>query len=223
MSPHLRRRKTHCVGWEQLLSSVLACWWSQRCWVRASLLPGLGASPPFPPSIPPPWIVYVCHWVFVSLFVLCACDFECVGRWGRVGVSVPVCVCVPVWVGSRSHRILPTSSLFASAQHNYLNKNTKIQKEIRKPPLSLPLYNSVILNTKTPRPSTNQRTSSHFTIIQSEQNPSQWHLCSSYGMTAVKMGATYTIISILLHLCCAHLSPLFDQRRKYCRVWPGST
>ena len=96
MSPHLRRRKTHCVGWEQLLSSVLACWWSQRCWVRASLLPGLGASPPFPPSIPPPWIVYVCHWVFVSLFVLCACDFECVGRWGRVGVSVPVCVCVCV-------------------------------------------------------------------------------------------------------------------------------
>ena len=129
MSPHLRRRKTHCVGWEQLLSSVLACWWSQRCWVRASLLPGLGASPPFPPSIPPPWIVYVCHWVFVSLFVLCACDFECVGRWGRVGVSVPVCVCVPVWVGSRSHRILPTSSLFASAQHNYLNKNTKRNKK----------------------------------------------------------------------------------------------
>ena len=222
MSPHLRRRKTHCVGWEQLLSSVLACWWSQRCWVRASLLPGLGASPPFPPSIPP-WIVYVCHWVFVSLFVLCACDFECVGCWGRVGVSVPVCVCVPVWVGSRSHRILPTSSLFASAQHNYLNKNTKIQKEIRKPPLSLPLYNSVILNTKTPWPSTNQRTSSHFTIIQSEQNPSQWHLCSSYEVTAVKMGATHTIISILLHLCCAHLSPLFDQRRKYCRVSPGST
>ena len=55
-----------------------------------------------------------------------------------VSVSVCVCVCVPVWVGSRSHRILPTSSLFASAQHNYLNKNTKIQKEIRKPPLSLP-------------------------------------------------------------------------------------
>ena len=153
MSPHLRRRKTHCVGWEQLLSSVLACWWSQRCWVRASLLPGLGASPPFPPSIPPPWIVYVCHWVFVSLFVLCACDFVCVGCWGRVGVSVPVsvpvCVCVCVgWEQKSPHpahllslclctaqlskqkykntkRNKKTSSLFASVQFCYIKyKNT---------------------------------------------------------------------------------------------------
>ena len=163
---------------------------------------------------------FMCLWLWMCWLLRqswCECASVC--------LCASVCVYggVPVWVGSRSHRILPTSSLFASAQHNYLNKNTKIQKEIRKPPLSLPLYNSVILDTKTPRPSTNQRTSSHFTIIQSEQNPSQWHLCSSYRMTAVKMGATYTSILILLHLCCAHLSPLFDQRRKYCRVWPGST
>ena len=128
MSPHLRRRKTHCVGWEQLLSSVLACWWSQRCWVRASLLPGLGASPPFPPSIPPPWIVYVCHWVFVSLFVLCACDFECVGRWGRVGVSVPVCVCVPVCACMGVCQCGLGAEVTASCP----------------PPLSLPLHSTII-------------------------------------------------------------------------------
>ena len=126
-------------------------------------------------------------------------------------MSVPVCVCVcvlvcggvPLWVGSRSHRILPTSSLFASAQHNYLNKNTKIQKEIIKPPLPLPLYNSVILNTKAPRTSTNQKTVSPFTIIQRVYRIRHNDTCAQTKVTAAKVGTTQKYSNIVALVLCA--------------------
>ena len=126
-----------------------------------------------------------------------------------------VCLCASVgWEQKSPHPAHLLSLCLCTAQLSKQKyKNTKIQKEIRKPPLSLPLYNSVILNTKTPRPSTNQRTSSHFTIIQSEQNPSQWHLCSSYGVTAAKMGCTHKYFNIVALVLCAPFTFVWSEEK----------
>ena len=113
--------------------------------------------------------------------------------------------------------------------------------------LSLCLCTAQLLKQKYKNTKRNKKTSSLFasvqfcynkyknttTFNQSENLFSFYHYseCTeSVTMTLVlklrwlqQKWALHKSILILLHLCCAHLSPLFDQRRKYCRVWPGST
>ena len=115
------------------------------------------------------WMCWLLRQSWCECASVCLC--LCASVWGCGGV--------PVWVGSRSHRILPTSSLFASVQHNYKNKNVKRNDKTSSPFASVQFCYIKYKSTTYFNQSKNRFSFYHYS--ESLQNPSQWHLCSKYG------------------------------------------